>query len=83
MSDLTNKERAARAEAGLTAYSLTTDSLGDFLKDPATVAGDFLADLLHWCDGRGFDFEDMVTQARDHHAEEVEVERERKEARSL
>lgn len=33
--------------------------------------GDLVADILHWCDREGVDFEDVLETARAHHDAEV------------
>jgi hypothetical protein len=32
--------------------------------------GDIIADILHWCDSNGEDFEDLLERGRDYHKEE-------------
>lgn len=40
-------------------------------EDDATRLGDLLADLMHWCDAVGVDFDDALRRARNHHHEEL------------
>lgn len=59
----TNAERAAQAFGVLQTY----DGVWGVGTD---VVSDLLADLLHLCDRQGWDFEEAMTMARKHHAEE-------------
>lgn len=62
-----NKERAAWALQGVTAFQFATHMIGE---DFGTIASDFLADLMHLCDQRGYDFDDLVRRALAHYTAE-------------
>jgi len=40
------------------------------VKMSADHPGDIIADILHWCDKYGEDFEDLLERGRDYHKEE-------------
>ena len=62
--------RTERASQIVTIFASMT-GLDSPEEDSATKLGDLLADLLHWCDANGVDFDDAVRRARNHHHEEV------------
>ena len=41
------------------------------VKMSADHPGDIIADILHWCDRNGEDFEDLLERGRDYHKEET------------
>ena len=67
--DPTNDDRAGWAAVGLGAFARVTnmDTAGE---DNETILGDFLADLMHFCEREGIDFENTLTGARATFAEE-------------
>jgi hypothetical protein len=58
----TNDERAEWAQVALNAFAKETrmDTAGE---DDATVLGDLLTNLMHWCDRNGVDFDTKLTGA--------------------
>ena len=38
--------------------------------------GDIIADILHWCDHYGEDFEDLLRRGRDYHKDEYNDKKE-------
>lgn len=64
-----NQTRANRAEAALEAWLAKSGEDGP-ITDPATLA-DLLADLMHWCDREGIDFDDARESAGLNYAAEV------------
>tara|TARA_Y100000287_G_scaffold30963_1_gene22533 strand:- start:542 stop:724 length:183 start_codon:yes stop_codon:yes gene_type:complete len=47
------------------------ENIDDILvKMSADHPGDIIADILHWCDAMGEDFEDLLQRGRDYHKEE-------------
>lgn len=34
--------------------------------------GDIIADILHWCDAHGEDFEDLLRRGRDYYMDEID-----------
>lgn len=63
---LTNEERARRAAKALLAYSDPDDEFINLL--------DFLADLMHLCGRKDYDFEHALSLARMHFEEEQDDE---------
>jgi hypothetical protein len=64
-----NRGRAKAAKIGLKAwasggYVCGSISEREFLEDQHIILGDFLADLQHYCELYGFDFEDALDRAR-------------------
>ena len=37
--------------------------------------GDIIADILHWCDKRNEDFDDLLRRGKDYYIEEKEVDK--------
>lgn len=66
MTSPTNKERADWAQAALDAFCQTPGA------DPEHALCDLLADLMHWADGSGVDFEATLHGARGHYDAERE-----------
>ena len=65
-----NIYRADRANAALDAW-IAAAGEGGPASDPSTLA-DLLADLMHWCDREGIDFEDAWETAGINYAAEVD-----------
>jgi len=64
-SGMCNRWRADRAADAIEAY------WGDQgYEDFETQFKDLLNDLLHWCDGQGIDFDDVLERARRSYQEE-------------
>lgn len=61
-----NGGRALRAETALTNYQ---DETGADLEDAVC---DLLADIMHWCDRSGHEFETSLRRARMHHDHEAD-----------
>lgn len=68
-----NDNRAAWAATALNAFADVT-MMNTAGEDGETILGDLLADLMHWCDRNGVDFNDMLERARDHYEEETRPE---------
>jgi len=66
--DPTNDERAEAAAVAVTAYMEVKEPHEDI--DESSVTG-LLADLMHYCDKNGFNFEACVAMADIHHEAEV------------
>jgi hypothetical protein len=68
-----NTNRADWAEQALAEFSRITGL--DFIEPDAPerveAVTDLLADLMHWCDGEGLDFEHVLLNARHHYAAET------------
>lgn len=60
-----NDERAQWAGVALRAFRDETKCEAD------EAPGDLIADLMHWCDRNGMDFEAVLTQAREHYRVET------------
>jgi hypothetical protein len=49
----------------------SVDNIDRILVDmSADHPGDIIADILHWCDANGEDFEDILQRGRDYHEQE-------------
>jgi hypothetical protein len=60
-----NVSRAAWAAAAIVAFQEVTGS------DDCDALGDLLADLMHWCDETGQDFEQALRNGRSHYEAET------------
>jgi len=58
-----NRDRAARCLKAIRRYD--TDS------NPRTCLIDFLADAMHWCRRKDYDFHDLLDRASEHFTAEV------------
>lgn len=65
-----NDERAEWAEQAIEAFESATRA------DREDALCDLLADLMHWADRNGQDFDSQLDRARMHYAAETEPERE-------
>ncbi len=63
-SEMTNRQRAARAERILKRYQSGEDDL-------QTCLADVLTDAMHWCDSTGLDFQAISGQAYRYYIEEL------------
>ena len=66
-----NKKRAGWARDGLVAFSA---NIGHDIDEPngfETVAGDFIADLMHLCDDIGIQFVDILARGQHFYVEET------------
>ena len=72
--DPTNKDRAKWANKALLVFAKEVGQEQDLKLDPSTVAGDFLADLMHWCNAHDIDFEDILSRGQGHYAHEIKEE---------
>jgi hypothetical protein len=70
-SDVTNSERADWANAALTTFARVTGQLGDLDADGETVLSDLLADLHHWADALGIDWESASGRGDYHYVCEI------------
>lgn len=61
-----NLRRAECAADILTAYCHRSGS------EPEHALTDLLADLMHWCNANGQDFQTALDRAREHHNEEID-----------
>ena len=77
----TNRERAHHAYRAL-AGTVSSNPYVD-REDHATSVSDFLADLMHFCDRFGVDFEAALMRAETHYLAELDEEAERKAADSF
>lgn len=70
-NDPTNEDRAGWAQCALDAFAHTTsmDTAGE---DDKTVLSDLLVDLMHWCDLNEVAFDEVLANAADTYAQEVE-----------
>jgi len=59
-----NEDRATWAHAALRSFQWETGS------DFTDALADLMADLMHWCDRYGFEFNDELERAREHYATE-------------
>lgn len=67
-----NDDRAEWAQHALDQFAqLTGMDEGGGNEEDETVLGDLLADLMHWCDRHGVDFEAKLAGARANYAEET------------
>jgi len=60
-----NDDRAAWALSAIIAFEVATGC------DRDHALGDLLADLMHWCDRSGEDFDTALSRGRDHYAAET------------
>jgi hypothetical protein len=60
-----NDKRASLAGAALAVFKSETGS------DEEDAVGDFLADLMHWCDRHNYDFDAALERARGHYEAET------------
>jgi hypothetical protein len=70
----TNDERASWAEVGLLAYGQRTGTVGEMVgddEDPFLIIGDLVADLAHWCDRHGVNFQEAIRYAAGHYQKET------------
>ena len=73
-----NADRVLWGACAVTSFASAAGMKGDLKKDPKTVLGDLLADLMHWSDARNavdllaepIDFELALRLARNHYREE-------------
>lgn len=70
--ELHNHDRAELAGVALQAFAFVAGQSEDLAKhDPDTVLGDLLADLHHWADRRGVDWETAVSRGEGHYDAEL------------
>ena len=74
--EMTNADRVLWGELALSSFASESGQSDDLTTDPETVLGDLLADLMHFCDARGTDFDSALERGRNHHSEEIEEEAE-------
>lgn len=70
--DMNNAERAERAglaDESLALFAINADM--NMLAEAPEVVGDLLADIMHWCDRYGVNFEERLANARMHYDAEV------------
>lgn len=65
-----NGDRAEWAHAALEKFAKTTGLVDEEIAD-GTALADLLADLMHWCDRHGQDFEPMLARGRMHYEAET------------
>ena len=66
-----NEENKTRANRILCA-ALSVDAYSEIKDDPATVAADILADLRHFCDLHGLQFDEMNARGQWAYLNEIE-----------
>lgn len=66
-----NDDRAVWANTAVNAFADIT-RMRTAGEDDRTILHDLLANLMHWCDRRDVDFDDVLADARDSYAEETE-----------
>lgn len=64
-----NDKRADWASEALLVFAEVTNMRLEI--EPEDVLPDMLADLMHWCDRNGQDFDDCLRRARDHYTAET------------
>ena len=69
MTDITNKDRAGWAKAGLKAYSAAKDGYEEY-DEAATVLTYFLCDLMHFAERGQIDFQNCLDVGRMHYTAE-------------
>jgi hypothetical protein len=76
-TDPTNYNRAQWAGEAMDTFAAATglDKSGDLKAEPATALADLLADLHHWADVKGIDWDKAVEHGFMHWQFEVEAER--------
>lgn len=67
-----NDDRAEWAGQALEEFARITGMSMEH--DKPEVVGDFLADLHHWCDRNGIDFDDRIRNGAYHYAEDTRDE---------
>ena len=72
--EMTNADRVLWGELALSSFASESGQTDDLTTDPETVLGDLLADLMHFCDARGTDFDSALERGRNHHRAEIEEE---------
>jgi hypothetical protein len=65
-----NEQRAGWAAQGVMTFAHATGMVRAG-EDNATVLGDLLADLMHWCDRLGIDFDAALAKARGMYKDET------------
>lgn len=73
--DLDNNDRAEMAQTAISAfadayYGKMPD--GQPSEEDETILGDLIADIRHYCDAKGFNFNDIVAGSYQTYLEEVE-----------
>jgi hypothetical protein len=68
---VTNADRAAWGGVAVETFSAATGITGE---EPDLQIADLLADLMHYTDAHAISFADALDTARDHYAEEIELE---------
>ena len=66
-----NVERAKRIDMLLDRYRESFGDIGDDARD-ATFLASVLADVRHWCDANGVDFQRATTLANEHYEAELD-----------
>lgn len=63
-----NRNRAQWAETALRAFARQTGQLtgGDWEYDRESVITDLIADLMHYCEAKGIDFDERLDSGRNH-----------------
>lgn len=76
-TDPTNYNRAEWASAAMATFARETglDRSGDLEADPKLALSDLLADLHHWADVKGVDWDGAVEHGQHHYEVEVEGEK--------
>jgi hypothetical protein len=67
MNEPTNSERAARIDATLESYVIAREDGPD---DPEFDLANMLADIMHYCERDGIDFDVALTRAAEFYSEE-------------
>ena len=73
----TNSDRAGWAYEGIKAFAKACgmDKSGDLAGNPEIVVGDFLCDLMHYCEQNGIKFNEWLKNARGNYRQDLEEER--------
>lgn len=61
-----------RAEAAREALQVFAEDFGLTSEDDETIVSDFFCDLMHFCEGRGVDFDDCVQRGRSNYEFEAD-----------
>lgn len=60
-----NEQRAGWADEAIRKFQRETST------DDDCLLADLLADIMHWCDRKNYDFEAALNSAREHYKEET------------
>ena len=70
----TNEDRANWADSAICAFALDVGQDPEF--EIEEIIGDLLADLMHYCNQKGLNFDELLSRGRDHYECEMAEEAE-------